>query len=124
MNSLLHKMSNLHISKKRSVSMDMDKSSDCMICKKEYICEDGEKVCNDCLSLVCEKCEGNYKCDTGFGENRIRVKMFGKCPVCDSDPNGEHQEWFECYLGYDVCEDCGVLHQGGNKCEDCEDYVF
>ena len=67
---------------------------------------------------TCDQCDGNYKCDTGYGENRGREMDDGECPVCDSDPNGEHQDWFIDYLGYKDCYYCGVIEE----C-DCEDIV-
>lgn len=73
---------------------------------------------------VCNKCEGNYKCDTGYGENRVRfLDECGKCPVCDSDPNyGDHQEWFEGYLGWELCEKCECFKDSDEcKCHNDSD---
>lgn len=69
------------------------------------------------FKTICPQCEGNYKCDTGYGENRERVLVDGECPVCDSDPNGEHKEWFINYMEtYYECNKCGEVVPRGEDC--------
>lgn len=71
----------------------------------------------------CDKCYGIYKCDTGYGENRIRfLDIDGHCPVCDSDPREEHRRWFEDYCDY-VFSD---IEQEDNESsdEDSQDVVI
>ena len=85
------------------------------------------------MSDICKNCEGSYKCDTGYGENRTRYLVDGECPVCDSDPHGDHREWFENYCGYNyeeeeeeeeeeegICLECGWKKDSYN-CQCCDD---
>ena len=70
--------------------------------------------------MTCNRCEGNYKIDLGNGESRTRELEGGECPVCDSDPNGEHRDYFIDYLGWVECEKCESITETG-ECEECDE---
>ena len=64
----------------------------CLKCEMTKV-QEGD-FCKECLENACEGCIGIYKCDTGYGENRVRfIDENECCPVCNSDPKGEHREW-------------------------------
>jgi len=43
---------------------------------------------------ICQRCDGNFKVDTGYGECRERFLVDGQCPVCDTN---DYPEYFEQY---------------------------
>lgn len=90
--------------------------------------KEGRLVCKICDGDVCYDCEHmGYKCDTGYGDVDIRICDENNiCPVCHSDPNGEHKEWFINYMEtHKECEKCkwviGIDDEDCDKCVEREE---
>ena len=68
---------------------------------------------------ICQRCNGNYKADTGHGETRWRVlDSDGDCEVCDSCPRcGDHEDFFDGY-GESGNNCCGSDSDSDNDSDD------
>lgn len=101
--------------------------NNCIRCEKNIV--EGEIVCKICDQDVCYQCENKgYKCDTGYGNVDIRICDENNiCPVCNSDPNGEHKRWFINYLEtHKECDKCKWVIDVDDECYKCkeEDDVY